>query len=386
MNSAFASRPAWTFPFCPTSPDWKLDWEGLQEQFSWLRAMDGVPQDPIFHAEGDVLTHTRLVVEALVKMDAWRTLPTQERMLLFAGALFHDVGKPACTRTDESGRISSRGHALKGEFIAREVLWIGQELESPLPFSPREYIAGLVRFHGLPLQFLHWEKPERRIITASQCVRMDIVALLAEADVKGRICADSDELLERIELFREQCKECLCYDKPRLFPDEYSRFLYFQREDRDLDYRAYDTTEFEVVLLSGLPAAGKDTWIQRHPANRPVIALDALRKKLKITAEDDQGPVIAAAKEQARQYMRAKQSFVWNATNITRAMRKQLIDLFLSYGARVRIVYIDAPFADILRRNRERQQSVPEHIIYKLLNKLEIPDVTEAHLVEWIYE
>ncbi len=386
MSHEFTSLQKWSFPFCPLPPHWTLDWESLQTQFSWIRAMEGVPQHPVFHAEGDVLIHTRCVVEALIGLDEWRNLPPQERMLLFASALLHDVGKPICTKRDEMGHISSRGHALKGEFIARQLLWIGQELETPLPLVPREYITSMVRFHGLPLQFLHWAKPERTIIAASQRVRMDEIALLAEADVKGRICSDADELLERIELFRQQCKECLCYDKPRQFPDEYSRFVYFQREGRDPDYAAYDDTEFEVILMSGLPGVGKDTWIRQHLADQPIIALDALRKKHKIAPEDDQGPVITAAREQARIWMRKKQSFVWNATNVTRMMRQQLVELFLSYNARIRIIYLDAPFDTILQRNRNRQNSIPDHVIYKLLNKLEVPDITEAHHVEWVCE
>ena len=36
----------WSFSFCPAPPDWRLDWEGIQAQFSWIRAMQGVPQDP----------------------------------------------------------------------------------------------------------------------------------------------------------------------------------------------------------------------------------------------------------------------------------------------------------------------------------------------------
>ncbi|MBA2395143.1 MAG: AAA family ATPase [Ktedonobacteraceae bacterium] len=386
MNNNTTSQQAWSFPFCPVPPHWALDWEDLQAQFSWLQAMEGVPQSPIYHAEGDVLIHTHNVVEALTRTEEWRNLPILERELLFASTLLHDIGKPVCTKIDEAGHISSRGHAQKGEFMVRQLLWLGEELTAPLPLVPREYIASMVRFHGLPLQFLHWTKPERALIAASQRVRMDHIALLAEADVKGRICQDTNELLERIALFRELCKECLCYDGPRQFPDAYSRFLYFQRDERDPNYKAYDDTEFEVVLMSGLPGVGKDTWIRQHLADRPVIALDALRRKLKISAEDDQGPVITAAKEQARELMRKKQSFVWNATNITRMMRQQLIELFLSYNARVRIVYLDAPFKIILQRNHDRQNSVPEQVIYKLLSKLEVPTLIEAHQVDWICE
>ncbi len=348
--------------------------------------MGQVPQSPIFHAEGDVLTHTRLVVEALNGLDEWRNLPAEERTLLFASALLHDIGKPACTKFDDFGRITSRGHAQKGEFMARQFLWTGQELATPLPFLAREYIARMVRFHGLPLQFLYRARPERNIIAVSQSVRMNHLALLAEADVRGRICRNSYELMERIALFRELCKEQRCFDQPRQFPDDYSRFVYFHKERANPDYKAPDDSSFEVVVMSGLPGVGKDTWVCSHYAGRPIVALDAMRRKLKISAEDDQGHIVYAAKEQARELMRKKESFIWNATNVTRMMRQHLVDLFVSYGARVRIVYLDAPFDVLLKRNSNRPDSVPERMIYKLLGKLEVPDVTEAHSVDWIYE
>jgi predicted kinase len=82
---------------------------------------------------------------------------------------------------------------------------------------------------------------------------------------------------------------------------------------------------------------------------------------------------------------RRQQSFVWNATNITRALRTALIDLFGAYHARIRIVYVDAPWDAILRRNQERESSVPEPVIARMLRKLEVPDLTEAHAVNWIW-
>src|SRR5262249_18639446 len=139
----------------------------------------------------------------------------------------------------------------------------------------------------------------------------------------------------------------------------------------------------EVVLMAGLPGVGKDSWIVQHLSDWPVISLDKIRKVLRISPEENQGQVIQAAKERARIYMRQQQSFVWNATNVTRALREQLVNFFVSYGARVRIVYLDAPLATILRRNKSRSASVPETVIRKLFNKLDVPDITEAHMVLW---
>jgi len=374
---------SWSFPYCPTPPHWHLDWKGIEQQFRWIRAMAGVEQDPFYHAEGGVLIHTNMVAEELVRLDAWRMLPQQVRMQVFAAALLHDVAKPQCTHVEEDGRISSRGHARKGEYITRRILWSGDELSNPLPFTIREQIARLVRFHGLPLHFLDKPQPERAVIAASMSARLDDVALLAEADIRGRICADQPELLERIELFREFCKELDCYDHPRPFASQHSRFVYFHSEHAHPDYAAYDDTTFEVVLMAGLPGVGKDSWIVQHLSDWPVISLDEIRKVLQISPEGNQGQVIQAAKERARIYMRQQQSFAWNATNVTRALREQLVDFFVSYGARVRIVYLDAPLAMILRRNKSRSASVPETVMSKLLDKLDVPDITEAHMVLW---
>ena len=374
---------SWDFPYCPTPPHWHLNWENIERQFRWIQALRGVEQNPFYHAEGNVLIHTRMVVAELAHLDGWRALASQERMQVFAAALLHDVAKPQCTRVEENGCISSRGHAWLGEYMARRILWSGDEFASPPPFAMREQIARLVRFHGLPLHFLDKPQPEREVIAASMSGRLDYVALLAEADVRGRVCADQPALLEQVELFRGFCQELGCYDHPYQFASPHSRFVYFHSAHKHPDYRAYDDTTFEVVLMAGLPGVGKDTWIAQHLNGWPVIALDEIRKQLRVSPEENQGRVIQEAKEYARTYMRRQQSFVWNATNVTRRLRKQLVDFFVSYGARVRIVYLDAPLETILYRNRSRAAPVPETVISKLLDKLDVPDLTEAHTVLW---
>lgn len=39
-----------------------VDWNVLETKFDWFSDMIGVPQDPIWHGEGDVYTHTKMVV------------------------------------------------------------------------------------------------------------------------------------------------------------------------------------------------------------------------------------------------------------------------------------------------------------------------------------
>jgi predicted kinase len=269
--------------------------------------------------------------------------------------------------------------------VTRQILWRSEEfLAMPVPFAVREVIVSLVRLHGLPLYLLDEANPQRAIIRASQIVRCDRLALLAEADARGRRCDDQQELLARVELFRGYAREQRCLEGPRAFPSDHGRFLYFHQEHEDPDYRPYDDARCTVTLMVGLPGAGKDTYIQRHLPHAPVISLDALRHTLGVAAEDEQAPVIAAAMTQARAYLRAGQDFVWNATNVTRRMRARLIGLFTAYGARTRIVYVETPFPVLLRRNATRARPVPDAVIRRLADALDMPDPTEAHVVEWV--
>src|SRR5262249_50619774 len=77
------------FAFCPRPPGWRLDWEEMDRQYPWIGALAGCPQDPQYHAEGDVWVHTRMVLEELTALPAWRSLPEALREDLFAAAVLH---------------------------------------------------------------------------------------------------------------------------------------------------------------------------------------------------------------------------------------------------------------------------------------------------------
>ncbi len=157
------------------------------------------------------------------------------------------------------------------------------------PFAIRETIVAIVRYESLPLWF--WDKPQplRSIIKASQVVRCDWLALMAAADVSGRICADGAKLLATIEFFREFCQEHNCLDRAYPFASDHSRFIYFHKEAADPTYAAFDDTRLEVILMCGLPGTGKDYWIEHNHPDLAVISLDRLRQQMGILPTDPQG-------------------------------------------------------------------------------------------------
>jgi len=114
-----------------------------------------------------------------------------------------------------------------------------------------------------------------------------------------------------------------------------------------------------------------------------IISLDQIRRENRITATDHQGTVIQNAKEKARLLMRQKQPFIWNATNITRHIRDPLIDLFLTYNYRVKLVYVECPYDELIERNNKREHPIPQSAIQKMVRKLEVPKPFEAHCVEY---
>lgn len=103
---------------------------GWDVHFPEIAALCGTPQDPGWHPEGDVGTHTMLVLDAAAGVARRENLEGDERAVLLFSALCHDFAKPATTqlRERESGaegkklRWTSWGHEAAGGPMAREFL------------------------------------------------------------------------------------------------------------------------------------------------------------------------------------------------------------------------------------------------------------------------
>lgn len=135
--------------------------------------------------------------------------------------------------------------------------------------------------------------------------------------------------------------------------------------------------------MSGLPGSGKDTWIRRWLPDVAVVSLDAIREELDAPSTGAQGKVIQRAREKSRELLRQRRDFVWNATNLSREMRGQLVDLFVAYGAKVRIVYVEASMESLHCQNRNRVSVVPERAMTAMMDRWEVPTSMEADHVEW---
>jgi len=349
-----------------------LTWAAEQP---WARAMAACAQDRGWHAEGDVWTHTRMVCDQLLKLDEWPSLGDHERIVLLFTALLHDAGKPITSQVDPTtGRVTSPKHAVKGEHLVRSVL---RDLGCDL--ATREEVARMVRFHGRPAFLLEKAEPGQEVASLSWLVRNRLLYLFALADTRGRTTAETTRPEENLHLFRLAAEEHGCLDAPYPFASDHARFLFHRQERPSLHYAPHEGYRCTVTMLSGLPAAGKDSWLAAYRPGLPVVSLDDLRGELEVGATDDQGGVIQAGRERCREHLRVGMSFAFNATNLLRQTRRRWIDLFADYGARIEVVYVEPPLPVILSRNARRSSPVPERVIHRLAEKCEPPTWTEAH-------
>lgn len=352
--------------------------------------MKQTPQSSRWHGEGDVLTHTEMVVRALHRLPEYQDLSSRQQEILTVAAWLHDIGKIPQSR-QIGDDIDAPNHAGIGSRMAREEMWLNQGLcGTSEAMQMREAIALLVRYHSLPPHAI--DSPDAKVrlhkIAANGLLVPDfsikMLCTLSKADMMGRICDDKEEMLDQIALCEELAKDEGCYESPYPFPSDLTRRGFLDGRDIWKEQPLYDDTWGEVVLMSGLPGTGKDTWIRENLPDIPMVSLDEIRRQHKIAPTAPQGFVANIAKEQAKEYLRKHQPFVWNATNLTTDTRHKLISLFEDYKARVRVVYLETDWQTQLLRNASRSDQVPVSVISSMLNKLTPPEAHEATKVEWI--
>jgi tRNA nucleotidyltransferase (CCA-adding enzyme) len=148
-----------------------------------VAAMKGVEQPPEFHPEGDVWTHTLLLLENLRNPTA----------TLAMGALLHDVGKPATFRV--AGRIRFDGHVEEGVRLAHGIL-------TRLRFSSQQtgQIEALIAQH---MRFK--DAPKMRESTLKRFLRMDNFA--EHLELHRLDCLSSNGNLETYWMARSRLEE-----------------------------------------------------------------------------------------------------------------------------------------------------------------------------------
>ena len=371
-------------------PEEKIDWELIKKELlkPFVQDLEVTNQEFKWHSEGNVLNHTYMVVEKLISLDEFKELSKIEKLVVFLSALFHDVGKIKCTKIINN-EITSFHHGSTGSKMIREYLWKDLLLSGNKEYqSFREAICLLIKYHSAPVHY--YEKLTKKVIKLSlnheltKYYNLKLLTILAKADILGRISTEVSDHYENLMLFIEEAKQLNCFDKAFKFDNSYTRYQYLNNDNIWPYDKLYNPSWGTIILICGLPGTGKDTYIKEHYKDIPVISLDDIREEYHIDPKDNQGVVYNKAKERAKELLRNKNEFIWNATNISTLIRSKQINLFHNYNANVKIIFLETSFDKNIDRNKNRIKEVSEKIILKLLSNIDIPEMYESEDIEWI--
>lgn len=171
----------------------------LDHWFPEVKALIGIPQNPVYHAEGDVWTHTMMVLDQAAQLRD-RTANPYWFML---AALTHDFGKAICTE-EKDGILHAYQHELAGLPLIRTFL---QRITRETRLA--EYVLNLAEYHMKPNTAAGARsavKVTTRMFDAS--VDPEGLVCIALADDRGRITQapatdHEDFLYDRLETFRQ---------------------------------------------------------------------------------------------------------------------------------------------------------------------------------------
>jgi len=159
-----------------------LEEAGLLRFFPELSALVGVPQDPRWHPEGCVWTHTLMVVDEAAGL---RQGEARDDLALMLGALCHDLGKPDTTNADgeplRSPRHEAVGAAITGRFLGG--LRAAGELVTRVEALVRHHLAP-ARLVGSGAHAKAYRRLARKLAAAG--VDAELLYRLARADHLGR--------------------------------------------------------------------------------------------------------------------------------------------------------------------------------------------------------
>ena len=390
----------------------------LSKIFPLLTCFKDTIQDKVWHAEGDVHIHTDMVLTELYKLlesKEWKKYnqPNFRRILILA-ALLHDYGKPSTTFTcKETGRIKASKH----EEVGRNLLVLPL-LELDLPQHEYLQILNLVGLHQRPKLLVIKDEPMYKYLALNENFFIDLMYILELADLRGRTCIDKEESIMYLEEWYKKAKE-YCKDQTDQLVninsmintamhkvgrddlatglDSYSFYVGMYQYHNNIiptlydameKYKGYINPHFNVVLTCGLSATGKSTYIKQHYPDYHIISMDVIREELCNGNRSDQSKnkeVAVIAKERFKECLRKKQNVVWDATNLRKEYREQLITLSHNYNALTHLIVFLDKEKNIKKKDKERKWSVSDSIIDKQIKSWQFPFFNETHIVKYIH-
>ncbi|MFN0200185.1 MAG: HD domain-containing protein [Bacteroidia bacterium] len=358
--------------------------------------MKKTPQNPKYHAEGNVYNHTMLVFEAVMQYVNEQTFSEQEKKNFLNAALLHDVGKPGVT-TLRNGNWSARGHEEAGVSIAREILLQYPEIST----EERIKILDIVRWHHIPLRWITGEMTYNQLLSLSTRVDFSIMGQFSLSDFRGRICQDKALLLTQNTTFlKEIVPQIQAHSQPyEMALSTYQRAsithknafwkAYLLRQPQlwqklllapSAKYAPIKNPDFRVIMTIGTPKSGKTTFLQQQYPYALHISLAAweLDGPLPLDTFVRQR-IITAFQYHISVYSRHHRQIVLEGNNLNEETRQLVSDIIKGLNGELTYLFFETSLQKCLEYNAASENSLKPEIIEQAYKKLLYPHPWEAH-------
>ncbi len=134
------------------------------------------------------------------------------------------------------------------------------------------------------------------------------------------------------------------------------------------------------IMLVGIPGSGKSTYAKEQVNEfTKHFSSDAIRKELygDENCQDDPSRVFNLMQQRTIEALRNGYDVIYDATNITRKSRKAILSQLPAYVEK-KCVVVWVPIDYCIKRDSERERTVGEAVINKMLQRFEAPFYDEG--------
>lgn len=358
-----------------------IDLQAYVQIIPELRKLQKCEQNPLHHAEGNVLIHAQMALD-VVRPLLDQVPNVNDKVALYIATMLHDIGKPVTYGIHPvKGTITAYGHDKMGVPLANSFL---RKYFPELSFPVRDKILALIEYHMKPREMMKTGTKDIKLQKMSLEVDFKLLHLLSTADTLGRKADDLTGGIGLLDKFKAEAQRLGIWDEVYIVPgtEMLSNHAYTlarweilsngKHEGKDLfdncEKLAKAMPKFQLLVMCGAPGSGKSTYRESLLKQFPdvkVISMDDKRKELTgdVHNQTMNSEIFSICSQELLQAMRKKQSAIWDATSASKKHRKVVIDIARRYGALVGIIFFDLPLETLIERNAGREKKVPETVV-----------------------
>ena len=152
------------------------------------------------------------------------------------------------------------------------------------------------------------------------------------------------------------------------------------------NYLTEQTNKKELVILIGLPASGKSTYIKKNYPKHIIVSNDHFVEKQAKKDDTDyttaynkigRSKLIELGKKDFQKALKTNRSIVLDNTNLTKEIRKQYLDLANNYK-KIAIVFKISGKEQEKRLTQRKGKDIPTDVLNKMKQDYQAPSKSEG--------